>query len=551
MQHSAVLPVLDGARVVRKGVVRARQHGSFKLPCIGMGPWMKVYSNSLQNAVVGLYRRVLYKYNKDTDTYNPRTQPSDELVHSRLGVFVRRFTRGAFKSVRCGLGEYPSLYTGGKRKVYERAVESLSRDSIRHKDAIVKGFVKVESTKLGADPRLIQTRSPRFHAMLGTYLKKNEKALYYGVDAYFGEKTITKGLNADDIGQLMHEKFNGTPNCVAVGLDASRFDRSVSKPLLKFVHDIYRAHMGTDSTFEWLLKRQLSNIGRIYAYDGVVKYNVEAGVMSGDVDTSLKGCLIMCALVGSWLKHVGVKAKVLNNGDDCVVFLSRCDLSKFTKGLNEYFAQLGFDIVAEKPVDVLEKVEFCQSRPVVSSAGTYTMCRNPHVASVKDTICRLDVAKVVDMQAWAGSVSDCGLALAGDMPVFSAYYGLMARYSQDKRAEWMKHHSGYANGLLWLSKGMVRRHGVTDASRISFWQAWDILPHEQRAIEEYYAQVEIGKCFEGPIENYPQTSFHAPETLGYLSNGKTTKKSNTQCGEQRESDLQCSGAEVPNAAHDL
>lgn len=484
---------------------------------------MGVYSNSLQNAHVALGRRVLMRYCKNSDTYNERIVPSDELVKQRLGRFRQRFLRQAFAPVVCGIRNYPGLYTGGKRKVYQRAVDSLARDPLNKKDARVTGFVKVESTKLGADPRLIQTRSPRFHASLGRFLKCSEKGILHGVDEYFGERTVTKGLNAAEIGELIERKFSSFPDPVAIGIDASRFDRSVSTPVLRFVHSIYRQHFGADGELHSLLRQTINSEGRIYCPDGRIIYHVDGGVMSGDIDTSLKGCIIMCALVGSWLETVGVKAKLVNNGDDCVVFMNRPDVDKLCSGMKQYFAELGFDIVAEKPVYEVEKVEFCQSRPVMSSIGTYVMCRNPYVASVKDSICRLQCESVVKMQAWSGAVSDCGLALAGDMPIFSSYYRTMSRYAGEKREKWMLQDGRFMNGLLWLSKGMTDRFGVTDSTRVSFWRAWGIAPHEQRAIEQYYDGVEIGLQFDGPVENYPQSSFHAPESCGYVANDKATQ----------------------------
>lgn len=518
MQHNGDVK-LDGARVTPYSVVRARVMGPFKFPHLAVGPTMGAYNNSLQNAQVALSRRVLYKYVKSNDTYLERAVPSVDVVTRKLKRFAARFVRGAWPSVRCGLVEYPKLYTGGKRKAYERAVKSLLTTPLDNKDARVTGFVKVEATKLGADPRLIQTRSLRFHASLGQYLRHNEKALYAGVNSFFGERTITKGLNGSEIGQLIASKFNSFSCPVAIGLDASRFDRSVSVPILEWIHGIYRAQVGHCPDFERLLKHQIVNTGIIRAVDGVIKYDVVGGVMSGDVDTSLKGCLIMCAMVASWLETAGVPAKLINNGDDCVVFCDKKHYSKFVDGMADHFTELGFDIVAEKPVYEVEHVEFCQARPVISSDGTYVMCRNPIVASVKDSMSRVYIKHVSVAKAWAGSVADCGAALANDMPIFTEYYKVYARYAGGERKQWIQAHSAYANGLLWLSKGMSVRYGVTDATRISFWRAWDILPHVQRAIEEYYRGVTLGVKFEGPVENLPQISFHAPETVEYLANG--------------------------------
>lgn len=479
---------------------------------------MCVYDNTVQNAYAALTRRVLYKYIKSTKEYAQRAKPTAASI-DRLLKFKRRMIRRTASPVKCGLWDFPKLYTGGKRKVYERAVLSLMTKPIEWVDAIVQAFIKFENTKLGADPRLIQSRSPRFHASLGCYLRPLEKSIYRTINQLFGEVTVTKGLNAMQVGKLIAGKFARYGNPVAVGLDASRFDRSVSKDMLLWVHDIYYGIYGNDRDLRELLEMQLYNRGIIYAKDGKIDYQVEGGIMSGDIDTSLKGCLIMCAMVWTWLDIVGIKASVVNNGDDCVVIMEKSDLGKFQDGLESHFGDLGFDIVAEEPVDEIEKVEFCQSRPVVCSTGDYILCRNPVVATVKDSMCRIPIERKVDAEAWMDAVASCGLALAGDMPIFSAYYNMYRRTAKVRSRSWVVQNGLFANGMLWQSKGLDIREGVTDDTRLSFWRAYGILPHEQVAIEQYYDSLTLEPQYMGPIENYPPSSFHTPPTYQVLANG--------------------------------
>jgi hypothetical protein len=46
-----------------------------------------------------------------------------------------------------------------------------------------------------------------------------------------------------------------------------------------------------------LLKWQLQNKGFARTIDGLIKYSVEGCRMSGDMNTALGNCTIMCALV--------------------------------------------------------------------------------------------------------------------------------------------------------------------------------------------------------------------------------------------------------------
>jgi len=416
--------------------------------------------------------------------------------------------------VRCPLDKYPEFYSGGKRKIYERAVVSLGRwPYISVRDAKVKGFVKVEPTQPGKDPRLIQTRSPRYHTLLGSFVRPAEKLIYRAVDRLYGARTIVKGLNAGQVGQLIHSKWDKFSDPVAIGLDASRFDRSVSVPLLRLVHKLLVDIHGPDPELLELLADQLENRGDIPCDDGFIKYQVKGGIMSGDVDTSLKGCVLMTALVWSWATHKGVRMQLVDNGDDCVAFMERSDVERFTLGIVPWFSDLGIDIVDEEPVYELEKVVFCQTQPVLGSGGTYVMCRNPLTASVKDSMTTVDVKSDIMFARWLHAVSTCGLALAGDMPIFSAMYAAYGRAGRSDNKQ-----VTLGGGLGWLSRGMVQRIGVTERTRYSFWRAFDIPPFAQRAIEDYYQRLTISGLKGDPKEiSFPE-KFHRPQVYSTLFN---------------------------------
>jgi len=355
---------------------------------------------------------------------------------------------------------------------------------------------------------------------LGRYLKPNEKRIYRGIDRVFGERTIVKGMNGSEVASHIVGKFNSFPNGCAIGLDASRFDRSVSRPVLELVHRHYRRIFGEEANMERLLSMQLTNHGRIILPDGTVRYTVEGGVMSGDIDTSLKGCFIMCALVLAWSRHIGCRVKFVNNGDDCVAFMDRSDEQKFRHGMAEWFAELGFDIVAEPTAYCIEHIEFCQARPVLASTAKYVMCRNPVTATTKDSMSLVDLQSHKTYRRWLGAVGACGLALAGDMPIFSVYYSKYRAMAGSLDIEGVQRHNGFANGLKFLSHGMEHRTGVTDATRLSFWEAWGIPPHIQDHVEEYYAQLDLTQPVCDPDESAPQTRFQAPIPLQSLCNAR-------------------------------
>jgi len=505
--RGVVVPLGNGAGKVARGAC--------KISGIGMHS-LSVYQNDVACAGRALATRVLYKQDKETGEFKKRLVPSEEMVESCLWVTMKQIgVRMPWRSVEIGLEEYPEYYSGARRTLYQNVAASLARAPFEQRDAWLNAFVKVDYASAGSDPRLIQTRSPRYHLSFGRYIKANEKAVYGGVDQLMSEKSIVKGLNASEIGQLVADKFSSFTNPVAIGIDASRFDGSVSTPVLKLVHRFYRDYVCDDEEFLEMCEMQLVNTGRIYASDGLIKYTAEGGIMSGDVDTSLKGCLIMCTLIISWARRVGVEFKMVNNGDDCVVIMDKADECKFCDGMQEWFASLGFDIICEPPVYEIEHIEFCQARPVLDADNKYKMCRNPFTAITKDSMARVPIESQKAYHKWLKAVGDCGMALAGDMPIFSALYRKYQQTGGDAVSN-ISQHKGFVGGLQWLSAGMKSRDRVTDDTRMSYWEAWGIEPHNQLLAEQYYHSINIDGALLDPIESDIPDHFHASAELRSL-----------------------------------
>ena len=140
-----------------------------------------------------------------------------------------------------------------------------------------------------------------------------------------------------------------------------------------------------DSELAALLKVQLANVGIAFLDGHRIDYITDGCRMSGDMNTSLGNCLIMSALVLLYCRERGVRAKLANNGDDCLVFMDRRSLAQFRGGLHQWFVDFGFNITEEETAHVFERCEFCQSRPVWSGYE-WVMVRNPQVALAKDVM---------------------------------------------------------------------------------------------------------------------------------------------------------------------
>lgn len=446
------------------------------------------FNNTLDTLLRGVAERVLFVKGVDGFVRPPRPAP---MLFSRRLSSVRDLLVPLLPSTApVSHDSFVASYSGRKRLVYQKALDEIraGRNSLEE-DSRLKIFVKYEktdrTTKADPVPRIISPRDPKFNIRVGRYLKHVEHRIFRSIDRLFGHTTIMKGLNAEKVAILLREKWDSFCDPVAVGLDASRFDQHVSLDALRWEHGVYlecfkqRKHR---MRLEKLLKFQEVNRAIGFTADGAVRYTVQGVRMSGDMNTSLGNCLLMCSLVYAYAKHVGVELKLANNGDDCAVFMERTDLERFQLGLSEWFLEMGFNMVVEQPSYMFEHVEFCQTRPVFGG-DTWIMCRNPHTAIVKDSVMLKNWDGPGLYRGWLDAVGTGGLALAGQLPVFQDYYAMYVRSGlrrpvPEELLPW--------SFRTW-KEGVNRAYGpVHPETRASFYWAFGITPDEQECIERYY-----------------------------------------------------------------
>lgn len=440
-----------------------------------------MHNNSITNLLRGLRERV-FLVNKSGELA-PTPQPKPGLVTERLKDFARRIGRRAHPTTPFSLEQFVACYDGRRFKVYSDAAAHYLVYGVRRAHAYLSTFVKAEkinfSSKPDPAPRVIQPRHPVYNVAVGRYIKRLEHPLYQLVNDIFGEVTIMKGHNAAESGRIIHEKWTQFSNPVAVGLDASRFDQHVSEDILRWEHSIYKLfYRGADrEELARLLEWQLDNRGFGRTADGEVKYRVRGCRMSGDMNTGLGNCLIMCAMVHSYMAgRCGYR--LANNGDDCVLFLEASDLHHLD-ALPEWFLELGFDMKVEDPVYDLEKVEFCQTHPIWTPSG-WRMVRKHAVAQAKDCITAVDISTPTNARRWLKAVGDAGLALASGIPVQQEFYAKLAAQDVDPST-----HPGLESGFFRLAAGMVPLIAPVDPyTRYSYWLAFGVLPDHQVAIED-------------------------------------------------------------------
>jgi len=390
---------------------------------------------------------------------------------------------------------------GRKRVTYQNALDELR--GMPHnlsEDAKIRVFVKFEKTdrtiKRDPVPRVISPRDPKFNIRVGRYFRRIEEKIFVSLGKLFGHRTVIKGVDVVEAASILKEKWDMFKRPVAVGLDASRFDQHVSLDALKWEHKVYlecfkgkhKKRLGN------LLSYQLRNHCVGVCDDGRLHYTVNGTRMSGDMNTSLGNCVLMCSMMYAYSLETGIKFQLANNGDDCVCFMEEEDLERFNLGVNRFFLKLGFNMVVEEPAHRFEELEFCQTKPVYDGT-TWTLCRSPLTATAKDSVLLRDPKNTGDafIRQWYDAIGTGGLALAGGLPVFNNFYRLFQRSGQFNRINWKgKRVSMDAHEMLpWFMretgiKGTRTFCEITPEARCSFWSAYGMTPDEQIALEDYY-----------------------------------------------------------------
>lgn len=466
---------------------------------IGGGRRYAVHNADVDTTLRGLLERVYYRalpFDKNALIRQPLPDP--DFVKKSMGPYRNRLLKFTNHVNQYSVDKFLGCYVARKLRTYTKAAKSLETRPLERKDAYIGAFDKAEktdvTTKEDPCPRIIQPRSPRYNLRVGCYIKPMEKMLCEAINKMWGDVTVMKGLNADQVGAAFAKTADRFIKPVWISLDASRLDQSISVPLLQIEHSIYNAVIQS-AELRALLKMQLCNYGFIRCENGSVKYVVSGGRASGDMNTSLGNVLIVCLLMLMYIESVDLTVDdvaLRNNGDDCVFVTEEENLSKFD-GLQEWFLQYGQFWKVEQAVRVLEEVDFCQSHPV-RVFGKYRMVRNPRAVLSKDLVCVKPVNTVNDWQFYRRAIGQCGACLAGDVPIFNEYYQCLMRGTTQKDSTNRKgvvRESEPETGMQYLAIGMPERYRVPDDdTRYSFFLAFDITPDVQIALEREYRSIE-------------------------------------------------------------
>ena len=367
-------------------------------------------------------------------------------------------------------------YVGAKKRNYIAALSLLQSTGFKSQYATIQMFVKPDRYSLDAiaekAPRAIQYRHPIFNLMFSRYTKALEEELYptltYGVIS--DTRVVAKGLNNYERAAIIIDKSKFFQRPYYLMLDHSKFDSTINVDHLKSTHRKYQKAFRS-RTLHQLCKEQLENKG--YSSRGI-KYRAKGTRMSGDADTALGNTIINCDALWGFLFMSGItKYDMLVDGDDSIVIIEQDD-AKACK--YKVFDWLGFETKHEE-TDVLEHVEFCQSRIVIAQEPCFI--RNPKRVLAHTQSMRTRPNNHDEEANWLAGVGMCELACNRGIPVLESFAKQLRSLSNNPKLDpdyafrWDAHKS-------YLDKEVP----VTPQARMSFERAWGIPIATQLLLED-------------------------------------------------------------------
>jgi hypothetical protein len=415
--------------------------------------------------------------------------------------------------------QFVAQYTGQKRIRYQQASKDIEDFGLDRKDAHIRGFLKFEKTgcnytETGKDwgdriCRVISPRSPKYCLELGTFLcpieKKVMKTIDMIADGYRSVpdpdcQTILKGLNARDMARCIARKFEKFHKPMIILFDATRWDQHVSVEALEFEHayyrHIYRNHPQLKQ-LRWLLKQQLTNDCTISTKDARCIYKRDGGRMSGDINTSMGNCFVMSALTIQYFGNRFRNFEIGNNGDDTFAIVEESEYNSTwtVDHFKDYWKQHGFTMKVDGIETCLQKLDFCQHRPLQIN-GDWLMVRDHDVGISKSIISLKPLSNKAMVSAFEHNVGAGGVAINSGVPVAQAFYAalrnraLKSGRTIDQLTKYDKYFDVDRFNYNTYLKGMSAKESkVTSANRAEYAIAFDYIPAHQKVLEAKYRRL--------------------------------------------------------------
>lgn len=261
--------------------------------------------------------------------------------------------------------EWNDRFPSGRRRAHRIAWDSIREIGYGVKQiARSKAFVKIERLAAkGAlielpDPRLIQGTTDESNVVIGPWMYAFSKKLAEVWNGVTSQIMYVSGCHTEDFSQLVYEAGVGH-NAVYVENDFSRFDSTVSVPMLELETWIYQ-RCGAPKRVLELLRAKYTTRGTTSCG---IKYTIVGTRKSGEPNTSCGNTLLNALMHAYCLK--GQKYLMLALGDDNLVVGANTLEVDFTP-----MARLGFRPKTKISRDPFE-VEFCSMTmyPVKGQTG--------------------------------------------------------------------------------------------------------------------------------------------------------------------------------------
>jgi hypothetical protein len=240
-------------------------------------------------------------------------------------------------------------------------------------------------------------------------------------------------------------------------------------------------------------KMQSKNRGTYNKRQENVKYMVKGNRMSGDWNTSLGNAVIMSCYVVALLEELSVPKtcwRILDDGDDCVLIVSKKYVPMLVDKIPSLFLKLGQEIKIESVVSLeenLEGVKFCQGKPIKLADGRIIMARD-YSRAIDRFYRPVKTFKTrEEYLSYLKAVSYCNYSLYSEVPILGKWFA--RQYNAIESTDWQKYLDTDWNLSQYKKRVVVVEHEPSMIARLSYQKAYNISPIEQCNIENVLLRI--------------------------------------------------------------
>lgn len=264
--------------------------------------------------------------------------------------------------------EWVTRYPLSRRLQLTAARERVELLGLCPRDARTDVFLKSETTTRMTDPRNISPRSDEILTTLGPVISAIEHQMVRNTDLAEeivrpGCPSLVKGLDLKKRAVVLKDQLSGYTHYIET--DYSRFDRTISLPMLRDVQDFVFRQCSTDHDFRHALDLALHTKGKSKLG---VRYNIEGTRCSGDAHTSIGNGIINTFVTFSIMRNLPPSLWTsIHEGDDGVIGVNHQALRQAALGVH-FINFLGFS-VKQDTYNQIDDVSFCGRHYYTTSEG--------------------------------------------------------------------------------------------------------------------------------------------------------------------------------------